>query len=149
VVAGDGWLATTGGDLRVWTPATAGWSSRELLASAPVSVAASPDGILLAAVEPSTLTVWEGATGTRRVGLAPAAGASLTAVAVGPGGTLVAAAGTDGKLRLWSVAGGQTAAVADAPLDSTAAALAFSADGKQLAVVSATPPGGTTLFAIR
>jgi WD40 repeat protein len=64
-----------------------------------------------------------------------AAGAAVTAVAFSPDGTIIAAAGDDGKARLWNVA---TREAIGAPLtghDGVIFGLAFSPDGASVATV--------------
>jgi WD40 repeat protein len=145
--AGDGWVATVGGDLTVWP--VAGGGGRQLAKGPPVAVAASPDGALLVAADLGQVTVWDAASGTSRARFAVGGGAALTAAAVAAGGALVATAYADGKVTLWRVSGEQASAAADVSADPLPAAMAFSADGKSLALVSASPPGGTTLFAVK
>ena len=105
------------------------------------SIAFSPDGTLLAAsgIEDTTMQVWSTARLTRVASFSVTQHTAYTAqlgggvfmLAFSPDGRLLAAAGIDGMVRVFSVPGFSLLGLVQ-PLDSTTS-LAFSPDGRALA----------------
>jgi WD40 repeat protein len=118
------------------------------------SVAFSPDGTLLAvsALKDTTMQVWSTARLTRVAAFSdiqqtpypPQLGGGALMIAFSPDGRLLAAAGADGLIRLYSVPG--FSFLTDfQPLDATSS-LAFSPDGRALALGSS--DGNVYVFSV-
>ncbi len=118
------------------------------------SIAFSPDGTLLAAsaTQDTTMQVWSTARLSRvatfsdiqQTQYPPQLGGGVFMLAFSPDGRLLAAAGIDGKIRVYSVPGFSLLAVVP-PLDSTTS-LAFSPDGRTLAFGNA--DGSVYLYSV-
>ena len=106
------------------------------------SIAFSPDGSLLAVsgFQDTTMQVWSTTTlsrvasfsDTQDTDYTPQMGGGVFVVAFSPDGRLLAAVGSDGRVRVYSVPG-FTPLVVLLPLDATSS-LAFSPDGRELAL---------------
>jgi WD40 repeat protein len=98
--------------------------------------AMSPDGQFLAVAESTPQVAWiRSLDSGREVFRLPAAG-ETTAVAVGPGGLLLAIADRGNVVRVWHATDGGL--LAEFPQDAAVAALAFDPSGRWLATVDAT-----------
>lgn len=137
--------ASDDSDVRIWDVATGrvlrrlsghtGWIR---------SLAFAPDGTLLASGSTDqTVRIWDAATGQLRATLSGHAG-FIGGVAFSPDGATLASASRDGSVRLWDVASGReiggfsfrTALNPETNLRYWATGVAFSPDGKSLAVGS-------------
>ena len=129
------------GTVRLWNTLTGRPVGRPLASHHAVTgLALSPDGATLA-VTGDGIQLWSTATAQRIGGPLPAADAKAATAAAGPAafspdGRLVAAIGSDGKARLWSVATQQQAGTAVA-VGRGRGALAFSPGGKTFVTVAA------------
>jgi WD40 repeat protein/serine/threonine protein kinase len=131
------------GTLRIWDTTTA-----QLLVTlngnGPISSATfSPSGKLVAGCSPRSLIIWDGATGAQVQKLE----GQCISLAFSPDSHRIASGGTDGTARVWDVVTGEELLTLKSPpfrmwrepdeelLDpSGAAGIAFSPDGKRLAV---------------
>jgi len=124
------WDTKTGTPLRAITPPKGGFTR---------FMAWSPDSNTLALAGggmAGAVTLWDAQSGNMTLALGQRA--FINAIAYSPDGSSVAAASTDRKVRLWSVADGTEQAVLDGPLFGISA-LSFSPDGTTLYAVG----GGT------
>jgi WD40 repeat protein len=101
--------------------------------NAGVLLALSPHGRRLAAGNGRVVRLWDATTGEETAVLRGPT-ADVTGVAFHPGGRLLAASALDGRTRVWDVVAG--AEVCSLPGQGAARALAFSPDGRRLAVAS-------------
>jgi WD40 repeat protein len=131
------------GTLRIWDTTTA-----QLLVTlngnGPISSATfSPSGKLVAGCSPRSMIIWAGATGAQVQKLE----GQCISLAFSPDSHRIASGGTDGTARVWDVVTGEELLTLKSPpfrmwrepdeelLDpSGAAGIAFSPDGKRLAV---------------
>jgi WD40 repeat protein len=146
VVAAKGLIASAGSDGKILLWDLPAEKTVHTLDAGTVvrSLAATPDGKLLASAgDDGAVQLWDPATG--KAGLKLEGPKDwLLAVALSPDGKTVAAGGYDGKLYLWDAASGKTVAEvlaqappapnAPAPAVNVISAVAFSPDGKQVAV---------------
>ncbi|MFD3314597.1 PQQ-binding-like beta-propeller repeat protein [Streptomyces sp. NPDC058694] len=91
-------------------------------------MAFSPDGRTVATSSPAAVRVWEVATGRPRHRFT----SDPEAVAFGPDGRTVVAAGRNGRVQLWDLATGRTRTIHDSR--SKSASVAFSPDGRTYAI---------------
>lgn len=112
------------------------------------SVAFSPDGQHVAAAAGGTIKLWDARTtklvkvyrAKRLRGSQPPA---LLSLAFSPGGNVVAAGATDGRVRLWNVQDGRLEAnLGNFPPNRHVYDVAFSPDGQLLAAASGLGPTG-------
>jgi WD40 repeat protein len=135
------------GTITLWNPAGFHQSSAPVVTGTPASPAAagghapavlSARGEIIAVSGQRGTIRLRNARSGRTVGQPIITHHAVTGLALGPDGKLVAAIGTDGKARLWSVATGHRVGAlmnAGAPVSAgrAAAAAAFSPDGRILA----------------
>jgi WD40 repeat protein len=146
VAAADSTVASASVDGKILLWAIPGDKVQHTLtAGAPVrALAVSPDGKTLAAGgDDGAIQLWEAASG-KPVRKLTGATDWLLALAFSPDGKTLAAGGHDGQLRLWDVASGRKVAdvlaqppaapKAPPPPVNIVSALAFSPDGKQVAL---------------
>jgi uncharacterized protein (TIGR03067 family) len=98
------------------------------------SLAFSPDGKRIAAAGNSgTIYLWDQATGKNAVELKGHTD-EIESVRFHPDGQALASGGRDGSVRLWDLRTAEPRTVYEAPLKSWVRSMAFSGDGKVLAV---------------
>ncbi|WP_256726459.1 nSTAND1 domain-containing NTPase [Streptomyces acidiscabies] len=127
-------LAVAGAEIGLWDPAT-GEKVNSLAIRDGYVRGMDFHGRTLAVASPAGVRLWDTGTGRLRKPLAGLR--DPEAVAFGPGGRTVAAAGLDGGVRVWDVATGRTVAVHEG---WTRAEVVFSPDGQTYSI---TPDGGS------
>jgi WD40 repeat protein len=131
--------------LRFWDLERQEWRGKELKLHNVTDLAISPTGRLLAAAcEDRTIRLFDPATGESRgewIGHRD----RVTGVAFAPDGKTLASGDASGTLRLWHVATGQELFVLEDRRRLAINSLAFSPDGRVLAVAGNPCPGGSSV----
>jgi WD40 repeat protein len=146
-------LATVSSDgtARLWSTAIARWTGSSLAwpPDGPDdwtgSLAFSPDGKVLAVGNSGSVRLWNAVT-HREIGSLPGGAGGRGIVTIGPDGKIIAAATSDGEVRLWNVA---TRTPVEAALGIPAGganSIAFSPNGKVLAVATGNDEGVVRLW---
>jgi WD40 repeat protein/serine/threonine protein kinase len=133
------WIASGGWDskVRLWDAFTGQPGAVLPHANRVRALAFSPDSTWLVSGcdDEDRLTIWDLGTGRRRNRI-PGPGKRLGALAVSPDGARIAAQDLDGTLRLAEAAGGREVATARLPGAGLRTELAYSPDGRWLALIA-------------
>jgi WD40 repeat protein len=139
-------LATAGNDgaIKLWN-VTTGEELRTLSGRSSLSVAFSPDGLVLASGnydKSGSITLWGPATGNT-IRTLTGHTSVVRSVAISPDGKTLASAGQDGRALIWDAGAGSK--LHDWQLPGSPLALAFAHDGRHLATAN----GNGTMYIFR